>query len=175
MTENSISINKRAFQELFDLHFNALCAFGKRHIDDIFLVEDIVQEVFISFWHKREGFINKSAVKSYLYKSVRNKCLNSIRDEIVRQKQLQGFVPNEETYTDYVIEEEVFNQLYNEIKVLPKAAQEVMLLTLNGLKNQEIADELNISINTVKTQKKLAYAKLKSRISPGLHQVLLTL
>ena len=52
---------------------------------------------------------------------------------------------------------------------------EIMILALNGLKNQEIADELNISINTVKTQKKIAYSKLKQKLEPRLAPILLSL
>jgi RNA polymerase sigma-70 factor (ECF subfamily) len=50
-----------------------------------------------------------------------------------------------------------------------------MILALKGLKNQEIADELNISVNTVKTQKKIAYAKLKDNLNPVAWVILLTL
>ena len=74
-----------------------------------------------------------------------------------------------------MIEEETFNLLYNEIKSLPAASQQIMLLALNGLKNQEIADELDISLNTVKTQKKIAYSKLKQRMSKVMYSVLLSL
>ena len=59
--------------------------------------------------------------------------------------------------------------------VLPDSAQEIMILALNGMKNQEIADELNISINTVKTQKKIAYSKLKQKLEPRFETVLLSL
>ncbi len=171
-TEQPISINNKVFQELFDFHFNALCAFCRKYVESD-TAEDIVQEVFISFWHKKEDFTHLNAAKAFLYKSVRNKSLNHIRDEAVRQKHLNASA--ESDFEQFVIEEETFNQLYNEIKNLPPASQQVMLLALNGLKNPEIADELNISLNTVKTQKKIAYAKLKSRISPFLHAFVLTL
>jgi RNA polymerase sigma-70 factor (ECF subfamily) len=74
-----------------------------------------------------------------------------------------------------VIEEETFNLLLAEIKNLPESAREIMILALNGLRNQEIADELNISINTVKTQKKIAYSKLKQKLEPRLEPLLLSL
>ena len=64
-------------------------------------------------------------------------------------------------------------QKYIEIKNLPESAQNIMMLALNGLKNNEIASELGISINTVKTQKKIAYTKLKNKIGPLLQAVLL--
>ena len=169
-----ITIDKKVFRELFDLHFNALCGFGRKYMNDD-SIEDVVQEVFISFWYKKDDFDNLNAVKSYLYKSVRNKCLNAIRDSLVQQKQNEGKLESEIQFENYVIEEETFNQLYNEIKNLPAASQEIMLLALNGLKNQEIADELDISLNTVKTQKKIAYAKLKKRMSSIMYSLLLSL
>ena len=169
-------INKAVFKEIFDLYFNALCNFGNKYISDTFIVEDIVQEVFIIFWNKKEDFDHINAVKSFLYTSVKNKCLNHLKHQIVLQKyehKRETELESETVFVNHVIEEETFNQLFQEIKKLPKASQEIMLLALNGLKNQEIADELNISINTVKTQKKIAYVKLKNQISPMLQFVLL--
>ena len=74
-----------------------------------------------------------------------------------------------------VIEEESFNQLYVEINHFPESARKIMLLALKGLKNKEIANELGISENTVKTQKKIAYSKLKKKLSPTLNAILLSL
>lgn len=168
----------KVYKQLFEMHYNALCHFACRFIVDKDTVEDLVQEAFISFWDKRKTFENFYAVKSYLYTSVRNNCLNYLQHLDVRKKNEEAIVYELETgyhIHNHVIEEETFNQLYNEIKNLPKASQEIMLLALNGLRNQEIADKLNISINTVKTQKKLAYAKLKTRLSPILQMVVFSL
>ena len=174
MIDQPLDIDKKVFQELFEVHFNALCGFGRKYVSDD-SVEDIVQEAFISFWHKKADFSNLNAVKSYLYTTVRNKCLNAIRDDMARQKKLENSPQSESEFEHYVIEEETFNQLYNEIKGLPPASQQIMLLALNGLKNQEIADELDISQNTVKTQKKIAYSKLKQRMSKVMYSLLLSL
>ena len=81
---------------------------------------------------------------------------------------------SEQFFTNHVIEEEVFNQLTTEIRNLPKSSQEIMILVLNGLTNPEIADELNISVNTVKTQKKIAYSKLKHKLGPVFKVILLS-
>ena len=174
LTKEPISINRKVFQELFEMYFNALCAFSRRFVDAD-SAEDIVQEVFISFWKKRADFSQLMPIKSFLYTSVRNKCLNHIRDEVVRQKHLNTSIDMEASYDNEVIEEETFNLLYNEIMHLPTASQQIMLLAMNGLKNPDIAEELGISVNTVKTQKKIAYAKLKTNMSGVLHSVLLTL
>ena len=170
--------DRKAFRTVFDHYFSALAAFGYKYVPDQFLVEDMIQEVFISFWESRDNFDHINALKSFLYTSVRNKCLNHIKHQAVLQKHEKNLVyelESEQHYTSHVIEEETFNQLHAEIRDLPKAAQEIMLLALNGLKNQEIADELGVSVNTVKTQKKISYSKLKEQLGPAFNTILLSL
>jgi RNA polymerase sigma-70 factor (ECF subfamily) len=138
----------------------------------------MVQEVFISCWEKRKDFDHINALKSFLYTSVRNKCLNHLKHQAVQKKHENSLVyelESDHQFASHVIEEEVFNQLHAEIRDLPKSAQEIMMLALNGLKNQDIADELNISLNTVKTQKKIAYSKIKDRMGHRFTAVLLYL
>lgn len=170
--------DKKAFKGVFDSYFNALCAFGNKYIIDIHAVEDMIQEVFVNFWENRQNFENINSIKAFLYTSVRNKCLNHIKHQVVRQKSekdLQQELESEQFFNNSVLEEEIFNQLYNEIKNLPGSAQKIMLLALNGLKNPEIADELQISINTVKTQKKIAYNKLKNKLGHWVYLIFLSL
>lgn len=170
--------DRKAFREVFDAYFNALSAFGYKFVPDPPVVEDMVQEAFISFWEKRQDFDHLSALKSFLYTSVRNKCINHMKHQAVLRKHEPALVyelESDHIFKHHVIEEDTFNQLLAEIKLLPEAAREIMILALNGLKNQEIADELNISINTVKTQKKIAYSKLKKKLEPRFETLLLSL
>jgi len=163
---------------VFDKYFHALSAFGYRYVPDPPAVEDMVQEAFISFWEKRKDFTHINALKSFLYTSVRNKCLNHLKHQSVRKKHEDALVyelESDHNFSQQVIEEETFSALLAEIKKLPDSAQEIMILALNGMKNQEIADELDISINTVKTQKKIAYSKLKQKLEPRFETVLLSL
>jgi RNA polymerase sigma-70 factor (ECF subfamily) len=172
------NMDKSAFKRVFDLYFNALCSFGSHYVQDTFIVEDLVQETFIGLWNKKNDFEHINALKAFLYTTVRNKCLNHLKHQLVLKKHDKDLIlelESNQTSSEQIIVEETFNQLFQEIKNLPKASQEVMLLALNGLKNQEIADELGITINTVKTQKKIAYSKLKNRIHPVLNLVLLCL
>ena len=171
-------MDKSAFKSVFDLYFNALCSFGNRYVQDAFIVEDLVQDTFIGLWNKKNDFEHINALKAFLYTTVRNKCLNHLKHQLVLKKRDEDLILELESNrisSEQIIVEETFNQLFQEIKNLPKASQEVMLLALNGLKNQEIADELGITINTVKTQKKIAYSKLKNRIHPILSLALLCL
>ena len=170
--------DKKAYQIVFEGYFKALCAFCYKYIIDQSETEDIVQEVFISFWEHKKDFEHINAIKAFLYTSARNKCLNHLKHRLVKQKHETALIyelESEQFFTNRVIEEEAFNQLYSEIKALPESSQKIMLLVLKGLKNREIAEKLIISENTVKTQKKIAYAKLKEKLRPILNTVLLTL
>ena len=127
---------------------------------------------------KRIDFNHEKAIKAFLYTSVRNKCLNYLNHKAVLQKHEEKLIyelESESFFTQHVVEEETFNQLYLEIEHLPNAAKKIILLALKGLKNKEIAEVLNISENTVKTQKKIAYSKLKGKLSLTLNTFLLSL
>lgn len=171
-------IDKKVFKIIFDEHYTPLCAFGYRYVKDTFVAEDIIQEVFGSLWEKRQDFYHEKAIKAFLYTSVRNNCLNHLKHKAVLEKHEERLIyelESESFFTQHVIEEETFNQLYAEIEHLPNAAKKIILLALKGLKNKEIAEALNISENTVKTQKKIAYSKLKKGLSPIVNGILLSL
>lgn len=160
------------------MYYNALCAFSYKYIRDRDEVEDIIQEVFVSFWEHKKEFENMQGIKAYLYTSARNKCLNFLKHRTVIQKHEKELIAELESdrfFTTHVIEEETFNVLYGEIRQLPEGSQKIMLLALKGLKNKEIAEKLQVSENTVKTQKKIAYAKIKDNLGPILRSVLLLL
>lgn len=170
--------DRNAFRKIFDEYFNALAAFGYKYVQEVAIAEDLVQEAFIHFWENRTNFDHVLAIKSFLYTSVRNKALNYLKHEKVKQKHkpmLEYVMHTDQYFAEHVIEEEVFNKLYNVIHQLPKSARKIMLLALNGLKNSEIAEELGVSVNTVKTQKKIGYSKIKDQLEPMLQTVLLML
>ena len=170
--------DRNAFKQVFDMFYNALCAFSIKYVPDRDEVEDIIQEVFISFWERKKEFENIQSVKAYLYTTSRNKCLNYLKHRTVIQKHEQILINELESnqfFSTHVIEEETFNQLYAEIRQLPEASQKIMLLAIKGLRNKEIAEKLQISENTVKTQKKIAYSKIKDNMGPVLRSIFLSL
>lgn len=163
-----IKWDRDSFKYIFDIHFNSLCAFAKRYLSDVSQAEDVVQESFIGLWEKREDFNHINAAKAFLYTSVRNKCLNILKHKTViikHEEELILQLESDQFFTEHIIEEETFNKLLFEINLLPQSCKEITMLALNGLKNSEIAEELNISINTVKTQKKIAFSKLRHKMS----------
>ena len=169
--------DKRSFQLIFDEMYQRLCAYSSRYLYDDQEVEDLVQDSFITLWNKRGDFDHINAIKSFLYTSVRNKCLNVLKHQtVIKEHESRLIYELENSDSEQaIVAEEYYGRLYSEIKELPEASQKIMVLALRGLKNREIAEELGISENTVKTQKKIAYAKLKERLSPVMFSWLLSL
>ena len=169
--------DKRSFQLIFDEMYQRLCAYSSRYLYDDQEVEDLVQDSFVTLWNKRQDFDHINAVKSFLYTSVRNKCLNVLKHQsVVKEHESRLIYELENSDSEQsTVAEEYYGQLYQEIKLLPEGSQKIMLLALRGLKNREIAEELEISENTVKTQKKIAYARLKEKLSPAMFSWVLSL
>lgn len=147
---------------LFKAHYAKLCHFSFQLTGNQSASEDIVQEAFIKFWAQRDKIAGTPAmVRSYLYTIVRNGSLNTVRHYKVVQQHLSQQAPlvMEEDITRKLIRSEVLGKIYAAIAALPPACSEIFRLGyLEGLKNQEIADHLGLSINTIKTQKKGHYS-----------------
>ncbi len=134
-------------------HHNALCNFAFSILDDKDMAKDVVQDVFLNLWQKRDQLNIDTDVKSYLFTSTRNKCIEFIRkmklvkkyEDFVRQTQSNEF--NIEEDADKYMRKE---RLYASIRQLPPKCKEVFLMSKqNGLTYSEIADELSISPKTV--------------------------
>lgn len=151
-----------SFKELYELHLPALINFGCTYLVQQDEVEDIVQEAFIKSWEKRKQFDTETSFKAYLYTSVRNGCLNILKKQAVQDKyeKRQLHSPEEPNMQERLIQQEVLQQIQSELDRLPKAAKEVYVRSLEGLKNKEIAEDLGISVNTVKLYKKNSKASV---------------
>lgn len=130
------------------------------------MAKDLVQEVFIKVWEDKIEFKNEAAVKSFMYKAVKNKSLDYLKSKRVRSTENMSVEDMDELNSDSfylkeVVVEEVSSRIENAIDTLPKRCALIIRLSINGLTNPEIAQQLNISPNTVKAQKKIAYKKLR--------------
>jgi RNA polymerase sigma-70 factor (ECF subfamily) len=144
-----------------------------RFVNDRSVAEDAVQEVFIELWQQRSKFESYNQVKAFLYLSVKNKCLNIIKHQKVEASYKDDVLKTESEVDAQIIEIEVINQLTNTIESLPEQQKLVIVHSMQGMKNEEIAEAMQISINTVKLHKKVAYQTLRSKI--GSSQMLLLL
>ncbi len=159
--------DRKNYEKLFHEFYAPLCAFAQNYIADRSATEDLVQEVFVNLWNQHENLENIQSVKAFLYTSVRNKCLNYLKHLKVKDKYAkvaENDMESEVFFFDHVIEEETHRLIYNAIRELPPKCRDILLLSINGLKNHEIAEELHISLNTVKTQKSIAYRQLRIKL-----------
>ncbi len=148
------------------MYYSSLCLFARNYSMDE-KAEDIVQDVFVEICERNIKFANKNLLKAYLYQSVKNKALNIIRRQQVNKKYenwLNLRSEKEEPFYNYMIKEESYRILFRAIDELPLRQKEILLLKLDGMKNQEIADHLNLSINTVRSHKTKAMRTLKDKL-----------
>ena len=164
-TENiSIKLTDEAqFRFIFDKYYITLCMFANQYVEDDALAADIVQECFVKLWQLRDDFMYVHQIKSFLYTSVRNKSLNELEHTKVMNEYAQKVMEmgKDSFFQDKVIAEESYRILVDAIDKLPPQRKNIMRLALEGKTNPEIAEALNISGETVHSQKKIAYRKLR--------------
>ena len=163
--------NNLGIRHLFDLYYTRLCYFAHKLIGDKEASEDIVQDAFVAYWKKSADFDSELSIKSFLYLTVKNACLNVIRHGDVVKRYAEnndatGYT--EEKIIENIIRSEVAGEIHSAIATLPKGCRQVLELAYFGeLKNDEIAEQLQISINTVKTQKARALQLLRLKLDVG--------
>lgn len=167
-----ISLQKgtpEALQHLLKLYYGPLCLFANRLLKDSAAAEDVVGESFIKLWTKRANFDDLQNVKAFLYITVRHASLNYLKRQkrnALTQKQLAYLSDEKEEFVlNEMIRAEVLQVIMHEIEKLPDQCKKVAKLGyLEGLKNQQIADLLHISVHTVKNQKARAIQLLKIKL-----------
>lgn len=135
--------------------------------------EEVVQKVFIRIWENRKSLTWPDNSKSFLFKSVYNECLNSIRNKNTREKCKLNYILhlNSENGMDTLDNNpEIHNRLNKAIENLPRKCRQIFILNkIEGLTQTEIADYLGISTKTVENQVANAVAKLRIELRPVLH------
>lgn len=150
-----------AFKFLFKKYYSRLYSYALRFVSNEEIAEDILQEVFITFWEKR-NILKSISMSSLLFCMVRNACLNYLKHKALVEnlsiEYLSDTNGEERLFmTDFALSadeqtlyDELKVQIKNVISILPERAREVFLLSrFKGLKNREIAEKLNISTTAV--------------------------
>ena len=154
-------------KDFFYANYPVFSSFAAKYISDTVICEDIVQDVFIKFWENKKTFLNEYAVKAFFYKSIRNFCLDYIKHEKVKDKYVEYNIHQEnptQFFWEEIIKKEAYSIVYREINKLPEMGKNVLLLALEEKSNDEIAQELRIAVNTVKTHKSRAYQVLRKKL-----------
>lgn len=153
---------EKAWEIVFRQYYKTLVSFVMRHGLEQMKAEDIVVEVFYKIWNDKIPIKSPSHLNNLLYVSVRNRALNAMRNIKNRQEILDSVDYFEEEVTsDLFVEEEVGRNLYTAVQLLPSKCREVIMATLEGKENSEIAKQMNISVSTVKNHKARAIEILR--------------
>lgn len=161
------------FEELFKKYFPSLCNIGYAVVKDQDQAKDIVQQVFIKFWDKRNSVNTDDNIHAYLKKAVVNTAINHL--EKYKRLQLaddfQNFnIENKENESKEQKIEALNRAIKNAISHLPDKCQTVFSLSkYEGMTNQEIADYLEISIKAVEKHISRAFKELRVTLKPYLN------
>jgi RNA polymerase sigma-70 factor (family 1) len=158
-----------AFSYIFQKYYHALYQFTGRFVKDTQIAENIVQDVFVKLWMNRENCLITSSLKSYLYAATRNTALNFLKSEkrqLSREDLMNDRPDTAANPEEQIIENEMIEKVHKAIEKLPEKCRYIYLMKrYDDLKYHEIAEILNISINTVKTQMKRAFKSLLTNLA----------
>ena len=165
-----VQLDKPGFESLFRSFFPGLVLFARKYVPDQDTATEIVHNVFLNLWEKREEVDTRTSLKSYLFTSVHNRCLNFIRDQkkFDRDETLLQRLDSDEftDASDRLEEMELEQRIYDALQALPEKCREVFTLNrFEGLKYGEIAGRLGISVKTVETQMSKALKILREKLS----------
>ncbi|MGD9557753.1 MAG: RNA polymerase sigma-70 factor [Mangrovibacterium sp.] len=165
--------NKTVFEILFKTYYNRLCAFAVNFVSRNDLAEDIVADVFLKLWEKKESVNITDSISSYLFRAVKNSCINYLNREKSRSHtiseneisllnlKLEYLISERYPLTD-LIGKELEERIKTEIEKLPGQCREIFYLSrFEDFSHKEIAEKLGISENTVKVQIYRALSKLR--------------
>ena len=170
-----------ALRMLYSHFYKALVAFACQMVDDVPVAEEIVQDAFCRLWQLRNTFKNENTLKAYLYNTVRNASISHLRHMQVENRRIAQYEkeyklmnPKDESEME-MHREELMRQLLLAIEELPPKQRQLFLMAVKGMTGEEIAREMNISIDGVKKQRQRGIAKLRMMLRPDAFLLLLLL
>lgn len=156
-----------AFRLLFKTYFSGLYHFAHSIINNESVAKDIVQEVFIAVWDKRQNLKEANSIESYLYVAVRNSCYTYLKRErhYLDLDALQNVSSPAEILPE--IESPEDRVLWDAVESLPLQCKVIFkLIVIEEYSYKEVAEKLGISVNTVKTQMIRACRSLRKKLTP---------
>lgn len=156
-------------ERLFKEHHSLLCLVAFGIVRDRDAAKDIVQDFFISYWQKRETIFLTISFKAYAIKAVKNLSLLSLNEAKKEQSLLRNLDFRDSDEQKALDESTKVKKLQRLLEKLPESRRHIfMSFVVHGQSYSEIAENNGISINTVKTQMKRAYAFLRTEATEDL-------
>ncbi len=180
LVENIRHGDIKSFEQVFTLYGDRLIRYAFSILKDNDEAQDLVQQLFIVLWTKREQMDVNTSLKSYLYKSVYNAALNKIKQRNVRESYAQyvNYTADGKTQAaSFAIEnKEIRMAIENAVNDLPEQCRIIFRMSkFDLLKYQQIADQLGLSVKTVENQMGKALKHMRLRLSEYLPAIILFL
>jgi len=180
LLENFLKGEEQACAHVYNRYFSRICLYASSFVDETKEAEDIAEEGFIRLWQGKRNFESLAHLKAALYQTTRRVGLNH---QTARQRRLNRVDiyatqqdQDQSSHLQEIIYAETMAELYEAIQKLPPKAREIIQLAyLQGNSNQEVADLLHISIQTVKNQKMRALSLLRQHLNRDSFNYLLSL
>ena len=158
------------FDKIYKEYHLRLCLYAYRMVHSLDDAQDIVQTVFLNIYEKDITLAYVKTFKPYIYRAVHNACLNFIKKNKLNiakdiEPHLESFISEDEDYLLKRIEDELLWELLQAVEALPNKCRKIFKMSyIQKFSEKEIASNLNISINTVKSQKKRAKQLLRRQL-----------
>lgn len=158
------------FDEIYVIYFSRMKRFAKEYVLSDEDAENIVQDVFMVLWEKRDILEIRVDLVPYLFVLVKNKCLDYLRHKVVHNEYKQEIIMKlfslEQMNYSFTSDEEIERIIVDAINKLPDRCRDIFVKSrIEGKKYRQIAEELNLSVNTVENQISLALKKLRVELN----------
>ncbi|WP_299555221.1 RNA polymerase sigma-70 factor [Seonamhaeicola sp.] len=178
LVENLKKGDEDAYAYLMDTYYQKLCVYAESLSRDVYIAEDIVQNIYLRVWEQRNKLKAIYPLKSYLYRSVYNEFINQYRKKSSLMEVEKEYIKN----LNAIIEEDpkdltrLIALVKQEIQDLPPKCKKIFILgKQEGLTYGEIAEHLNISFRTVENQMSKAFAIIRQKVGDKMDTILFLL
>jgi RNA polymerase sigma-70 factor, ECF subfamily len=170
-TETLSRITSRAeFEALFKANYSQLCSYAHSFLKDPDASEEVVQEVMFRIWVNRGTLVIGSSMRSYLFRAVRNGCMNVLKHQSVREE-YRNFRESrsgeaQRPHEDEMIVAELEQKIREAIDHLPMERRKIFIMSrYEGLTYSRIAGKLGISVKTVENQMGKALKSMREELA----------
>lgn len=173
LLDGLIKGDSQAFEKIYHQYIRELYLISMGYLNNGSDADDVVQEAFIYLWNNRHTLKPNSNIRAYLRKIVKNASLNSIRNRKIKEKHKNIFFETRSQHDTTVLNqkehEEQSNAFESKLKLvrtrleqLPKGCKKAFIMSvIDGLTYKEVSSDLGVSVNTVKTQVRIAYRRIR--------------
>ena len=170
--------SEKAFHTFYTLLFSNLIKYVRQIVKDVLLAEDIVQEIFVKIWRDRDSINIIGSVQTYIYKMAHHAAINKLQHLATSKNKVNRTVSDEEWQfirDTYQVDDDLMIQIETDeldacirlaVETLPAKCKEAFMLSrYDDMSNEEIAQKMEISVNTVRTHLYHAIEVIRAKIS----------